>query len=161
VLAVGLDEAEANAFLPFHVRTTQAEHIAAVFDPPAAGSPLAGVGPADVHNRDPRALPLLTAGAATLGDGVLGRADGANVVFCQIAPWQFDSPTQPYLRRTYRRASYLLSRLLANMGVRGATPILARFHDPVTGPSAERRWRDGLYADRPEEWDDPYRFFRW
>jgi len=25
----------------------------------------------------------------------------------------------------------------------------------------ERRWLDGLYLDAPEEWDDPYRFFRW
>ena len=23
------------------------------------------------------------------------------------------------------------------------------------------RWRRGLYLDEPEEWDDPYRFFRW
>jgi hypothetical protein len=22
------------------------------------------------------------------------------------------------------------------------------------------RWLDGLYLDTPEEWDDPYRFFR-
>jgi hypothetical protein len=25
----------------------------------------------------------------------------------------------------------------------------------------ETRWRKGLYLDTPEEWDDPYRFFRW
>jgi hypothetical protein len=25
----------------------------------------------------------------------------------------------------------------------------------------ERGWLDGLYLDVPEEWDDPYRFFRW
>lgn len=25
----------------------------------------------------------------------------------------------------------------------------------------ERRRLDGLYLDVPEEWDDPYRFFRW
>jgi hypothetical protein len=24
-----------------------------------------------------------------------------------------------------------------------------------------RRWESGFYLDRPEEWDDPYRFFRW
>ena len=27
---------------------------------------------------------------------------------------------------------------------------------PTTG-----RWLAGLYLDEPEEWDDPYRFFRW
>ena len=65
------------------------------------------------------------------------------------------------LKRTFRRASFLVSRLLANMGVGG--------HDPAPGPvpharggrPARSRWLDGLYLDAPEEWDDPYRFFRW
>jgi hypothetical protein len=25
----------------------------------------------------------------------------------------------------------------------------------------ELKMLDGLYLDTPEEWDDPYRFFRW
>jgi len=28
-------------------------------------------------------------------------------------------------------------------------------------PPAEGRWTSGLYVDQPQEWDDPYRFFRW
>ena len=28
-------------------------------------------------------------------------------------------------------------------------------------PPAEGRWTSGLYVDEPQEWDDPYRFFRW
>jgi len=24
-----------------------------------------------------------------------------------------------------------------------------------------KRWLTGLYLEQPEEWDDPYRFFRW
>jgi hypothetical protein len=28
-------------------------------------------------------------------------------------------------------------------------------------PPWQGRWLTGLYLDRPEEWDDPYRFFRW
>ena len=31
----------------------------------------------------------------------------------------------------------------------------------VAAAKTERRWLDGLYFDMPEEWDDPYRFFRW
>ena len=54
VLAIGLDERDANAFLPFHVSMANSEHISAYFDPFDRGSPFAGVGPADVHNRDPR-----------------------------------------------------------------------------------------------------------
>jgi beta-galactosidase len=34
--------------------------------------------------------------------------------------------------------------------------------DPTAPPAqTEQRWLDGLYLDVPQEWDDPYRFFRW
>lgn len=177
VLAVALGQADADAFLPVKVALANAEHIGASFEPPAADSPFAGIGPADVHSRAPRDLPLVkpAAGAAVLGDGVLAvvraRADkpGAAgvVVFCQTAPWQFDDPRQPNLRRTYRRTSFTLARLLANLGAAAPTPILGRFHTParVAPPEkagqADKRWLEGLYVDVPDEWDDPYRFFRW
>jgi len=161
LLAIGLDEQEANAMLPFKVRMRKAEHIAAFFEPPGAHSLLAGIGPADVHNRDPRELPLVSSGATPVGDGVLAKADGANVVFCQLAPWQFDSGKQYNLKRTFRRTSFLATRLLANMGAAGSTPVLARFRAPVDAAKPEKRWLEGLYLDQPEEWDDPYRFFRW
>ena len=28
-------------------------------------------------------------------------------------------------------------------------------------PALSQRWREELYLDVPQEWDDPYRFFRW
>ncbi|MCX5672381.1 MAG: hypothetical protein NTU94_13780 [Planctomycetota bacterium] len=52
-------------------------------------------------------------------------------------------------------------RPLAGMGVAGSPLVLARFNSPVDAAKAEKRWLDGLYLDPPEEWDDPYRFFRW
>ncbi len=97
-----------------------------------------------------------------------------NVVFFQFPPHTvFDgqgaakSSAELNLRRTYRRTSVALARLLANMGVSGATPLLSRFSMPVSadppkpGTPAEGRWSQGLYLDQPEAWDDPYRFFRW
>ena len=161
LLAIGLDEAEANAFLPFRVRMNAAEHIAAYFEPCGWQTLLAGIGPADVHNRDPRVLPLVAGGATVIGDGVLARAAGANDVFFQLVPWQFDYSKQYNVKRTYRRASFLVARLLADMGVAGSTPVLARFASPVDAAKPEKRWLDGLYLDQPEEMDDPYRFFRW
>jgi beta-galactosidase/beta-glucuronidase len=159
LLAVGLDGAEANTFLPFKVETKKQEHIAAYFESAGNNSLLAGIGPADVHNRDPRVLPLVSGGAAILGDGILAKAETANVVFCQLAPWQFDAKQPMNQKRTFRRASCLLSRIGGNMGVAGSTPILDRFASP--SPTSEKRWLTGLYLDVPEEWDDPYRFFRW
>ena len=67
----------------------------------------------------------------------------------------------PGLRRTYRRSSFALARLLANMGVAAPTPLLARFRSPVSAAGAEQRWRDAFYLDQPEDWDYPYRFFCW
>lgn len=161
VLALGLDADEVNALLPQKVSTERREHIATVFDPPARGSLLAGIGPADVHNRAPRAMPLVTGGAAALGDGVLAQTEKGNVVFCQMAPWQFDAGKQSF-KRTFRRASFAVTRILGNMGVAGATPLLERFGSSVTsGASDGQRWLHGLYLDQPEEWDDPYRSFRW
>lgn len=327
LLALGLDEPEARSFLPFPVGMRKAEHIAAFFEPPGRARPFAGIGPADVHNRVPRTLPMVAGGAMVIGDGILAAAREANVVFCQLAPYSltraegatpsfvvdgadavegahsallilgtasesgmrfgqkvkagaagktytfavlakalgapasvhleiaspasprdrvvrgeettlpadewtemhvtfkvekpspqgwfaaivggqdgarlrvdrfglnegdsipakadgerpsvgeiaftnpgFEAGTRPWsftcdeqynVRRTYRRASFTLARVLANMGVAAPTPLLDRFRMPVTAARAEKRWLDGFYIDQPEEWDDPYRFFNW
>ncbi len=321
VLALGLGQQEANAFLPCKIATKKEEHIASFFAPQGAASPLAGVGPADVHNRDARELHLVSGGAEVAGNGVLAHARDANVVFCQLVPyevskaqgavpsfaasaedpwegtrsalltfgavsgrggqfgqkvaggqpgktytfavfaravggaaaahleiersarpwdralkaadvripddkwvelhaeltvekpfaegwfayvscaqegarlrldgfrlyegtyvarklpegtknllanpgfedgtqgWSFSYDEQYNVRRTYRRSSFLLTRLLANLGAAGATPLRERFSRPAA--AQERRWLEGFYLDEPEEWDDPYRFFRW
>ena len=86
LLALGLDEQQAGAFLPMEVKMTKAEHIATYFEPFARGSLLAGVGPADAHNPVPRELPLVS-GDAAAGNGVLGKTPEANVVFYQLPPY--------------------------------------------------------------------------
>jgi hypothetical protein len=161
VLALGLDGAEAGLFLSAGVETKKGEHIATYFEPPGVKSLLVGVGPADVHNRDPRELPLVRAGAAALGNGVLAQSENVNVVFCQLLPWQFDPKRPMNQKRTFRRAAGLVTRLAANLGAAGTTSLLYRFRDPAGAPGGEGRWLDGLYLDAPEEWDDPYRYFRW
>ena len=160
LVAIGLDPSDVATLPLLSVTLHQHEHIAAYFVPPAANSLLAGVGPADVHNRDPRKLPLVVDGATILGDGVLAQNDKANVVICQLAPWDFTG-TQQNLKKTFRHTSFLASRILANAGVAGPTPLIDRFHAPLAAKSPEQRWLDGLYVDQPVEWDDPYRHFRW
>jgi hypothetical protein len=63
------------------------------------------------------------------------------------------------VKRTFRHVSVLTMRLVANLGVSPPTRLLANFAKPVE--DGEKRWLSGLYADVPQEWDDPYRFFRW
>jgi hypothetical protein len=161
IVAVGLGREELEALPLVRVATKPAEHIAAYFGPFAGGSALAGISPADVHNRDPRELPLISSGAQIAGDGILAWSADPEIVFCQAAPWQFDGTRSLNLKRTHRRLSFLLTRLLANAGAAGLTPLLERFHKPVESSVPEQRWLTGLYLDQPEEWDDPYRFFRW
>ncbi len=161
LLALGMDQQSADALLPTPVTFKKAEHISAFFKAAGADSPLKGIGPADLHNRDPRELPLIIANATIVGGGVLASSPNHNAIFCQLLPWQFDPHKQPNLKRTFRRASFSVTRLLSNLGVTSATPILTRFNSPVDAAASEKRWLSGLYLDQPEEWDDPYRFFRW
>ena len=112
-------------------------------------------------NRDPREIELLSSGAAPLGDGVLAVAANANVVFCQLPPWEFDYQRYYNQKRTFRRASCLLTRILGNMGVDEPTPLLERFARPVPAAATENRWQSGFYLDQPSEFDDPYRYFQW
>jgi hypothetical protein len=161
LLALGMDQQDADAVLPPRIIFKNREHISVFFEPGTADSAFKGIGPADLHNRDPREFPLVASGATIVGDGVLATATNLNIVFCQLVPWQFDPTKQSNLKRTYRRASFAVTRLLSNSGVASASPTLARFHTPLDTVKSEKRWLDGLYLDQPEEWDDPYRFFRW
>ena len=72
------------------------------------------------------------------GDGVLRRPGNLNVVFCELVPWHFDRAGKPNFKRTIRRAAFLVSRLLANMGIVATTPILERFSTPVVAAYFDR-----------------------
>jgi hypothetical protein len=173
VLALGLNETELNSFLPMRVSTEEREYIGARLEqflfepfvqPSRISSPFAGISQAEVHNRDPRNLSLFTwtseDNATVTADGVLAASANGNIVLCQLVPWQFDySGEKMNVKRTFRRVSCLLARLLGNMQAAGETPILEHIATPVS--ENEQRWLAGLYLDSPQEWDDPYRFFRW
>ena len=174
VLGIGIDEKEANAFLPTEVTMKTGEHIATWFEPLGTASLLTGVSPADVHSSVPREIPLLV-GDAAVGNGVLGNIQDSHVVLSQFAPWSILDPAavqqQPptdepgsvtgrhNLKRTYRRASFLTARLLANMGVSASTPIIQRFLTPVTENEGSSIARNGNFAldtdkdGRPDEWE--------
>jgi hypothetical protein len=157
--AFALSEAEAKTLAP-NLTLESREHIAAPFEPFGPGTRFAGISPADLHNRDPRVAPLITGGAQVIANGVLAASHDGSVVFSQLAPWQFDySGGRMNARRTFRNFARMTARLLGNLGAEMRTPLLDRFAKPAAPD--ETRWLDGLYVDRPEEWDDPYRFFRW
>jgi len=154
VLAIGLNSDELKIAFP-ELAVNNAEHISTFFEPFDRTFPLRGISPADLHNRDPKNYPLIATG---VGNGIVAVADNGRSVICSLAPWQFPEEQQSF-RRTYRRTAFTLSRILGNMNADIRTPLVNRFHGTVG--KDEQRWLTGLYIDQPEEWDDPYRFFRW
>lgn len=161
LFAVGLDQSDLGYLFP-GIKIKKTEHIAACFGPFEKDSPFAGIAPADVHNRAPGEIPLIESGATIAGNGVLAKDETSGVIMCQLVPWQCDySGEQHNIKQTFRRWAFLVNRLLGNMGVASTSDFLSRFHQPVDKTREEKRWMNGLYLDTPEEWDDPYRFFRW
>jgi beta-galactosidase len=159
VVAFGLNQEQAGSLWP-GVTIEMREHIGAHFDPFGLESPFAGVSPADLFNRDPRQAPLVIAGARVVGDGALAASEDGSRVFVAMGPWEFAySAGRMNRKRTFRNFARLTARVFGNLGAEMWTPILERFSAPVG--TNEQRWLQGLYMDSPEEWDDPYRFFRW
>ena len=170
VVGIGLGPADLAGFAGMKAEVRTGEHLSTGFEARQAASVFAGIGPADVHLREPRDVSrwapgafLSAAGAEkpvqVFGDGVLAEAADGSVAVLQLAPWWFDGKASMNLKRTERRVTFATSRLLANAGVASSTPLLERFASLVA--PGEKRWLAGLYLDEPEEWDDPYRFFRW
>jgi len=85
---------------------------------------------------------------------VLAVAPNANVAFCQLVPCEFDYRKYFNQKRTFRRVSYLVTRVLGNMSVDEPTPLLELLSTPVQAPANEGRWRRGFYLDQAEEFDD-------
>ena len=75
---------------------------------------------------------------AIQGDGVPAPSDSLNVVFGQLVPWQFDRAGKPNVKRMFRRSSFLVSRLLANMWVIAHTAIPDSYIHARGGRSVER-----------------------
>ena len=103
---------------------------------------------------------------AKLPEGVkavwdMAKAPNANVVFCQLVPWQFDYSKFHHTKISFRRTSFSLTRILANMGSESTTPLLGRFSSPIKDGATKSRWLQGMYLDVPITFDDPYRFFIW
>jgi hypothetical protein len=160
MLTIGLNKEDFGGLFP-DLEMKKEEHISAYFESQGVGSLLAGIGPADIHNRAPLEVSKVTLGAKVFGDGVLAVTENNQAVLCQLVPWHLDySKEQHNVKQTFRRTSFLVSRLLGNLDVPGSTKVLDRFNSPAD-PVNDKRWLEGLYLDEPEEWDDPYRFFRW
>lgn len=130
LVCLGLTAEDLRTWVP-EIEATETE--AGYGNLPAAGDPeLTGISNAELYWRTkPRiAAPADTAESGSPGIRVLHRGRG-RIILCQAAPWHFDVTAKPYLRTTQRRNLFLVSRLLANLGIYGRNPLLERLAAPV------------------------------
>ena len=126
LLALGLDQREIESLGlsagPMTVAPTTGTLISDFSTPD-----FRGISNAELHSRTQKlAVPQFVETTTTSNELLKSQASGAGgVVFCQIAPWMFDFRAHPYLRTTYRRSVFLVSRLLNNLGLRSPTSLRA------------------------------------
>ena len=163
VLCLGLSQEELERIAPDGVKfETETAYSSVIedFSSPA----FRGLSNADIHWRTTLKLPLIqdTRSRSTPSLRAFSRSNGT-LVLCQAAPWMFDTEEKPYLRTTYWRSVYMVSRLLANLGARPESGILKRFarkgREDATAENGP--WLSSYYIQKPEAGDDPYRYYRW
>lgn len=131
VLCLGLDNADLQRVLPGVATVQEAATTPSLvekFDRPE----LAGISNSDLHWHTLLTLPALTETGPDRNQAlaVVERGPG-RVVLCQAAPWMFDYQAKPYVRTTYRRNVFLVTRLLANLGAQSQAPVLAQASQPA------------------------------
>jgi len=144
VLALGLSEEEIARALPGAIKLKTEPTVSSTLQ--RFGVPLlAGISNAELHWRTKLTLAAMREAPEGANQAFqviqLGRGQ---VVLCQAAPWMFDFEKKGYLRTTYRRNVFLISRLLHNLGAGDETTS--------GGPR---------YLQTPQSGDDPYRYYRW
>ena len=177
LLAIGLDQADADAVAARSHHEEGRTHrrlLRAV----RRVSPLAGVGPADVHNRDPKEFSLVSGGATVVGDGVLATADEGQRRLLPTRALAMRLQQGEAQRQADIPPQFVPGdSVVGQHGRRGRHAVLARFSSPVKesketpersekkaekkADNSEKRWLDGFYLDEPQDWDNPYRAFRW
>ena len=158
VLSLGLSAKELKPVLPGGARVKRVKgysQFAEKLDRPE----YAGVSNGELHWRtrlEYDAVQITDAPNANTSLVSLPHARGTTVL-CQVAPWMFDYVEKPYLRTTYRRNLFLVSRLLANLGASFTTPLIEKLSSPPQAtsyrlPSSWRGLVDRDAAGRDQGW---------
>ncbi|MBN8215839.1 MAG: beta galactosidase jelly roll domain-containing protein [Spirochaetes bacterium] len=133
LLALGLPEADMARFFPAAKVSTGSELSRLI--PDLSSAAYNGLSQAELHWRTRPAFARLLDTDATSSAALRATTAGAStLVLCQVAPWDFDAAKKPYLRPTFRRSAFLVSRLLANLGAPSTSPLLSRLRLPAQAP---------------------------
>ena len=117
----------------------------------------AGVSSADANWREGMvfdAFPSNSVGGLALQHVACGKGEA---VICQLPPWAFDA-REFYNRTTVRRSTFLVARLLGNLGAGFRSGFVAGLDASKAGASGPA---PRFYADTPDKGDNPYRYYAW
>ncbi|MBI4979250.1 MAG: beta galactosidase jelly roll domain-containing protein [Spirochaetes bacterium] len=129
VLALGLSEGEMKALYPAVQVKTGADVSRTISDLSAPA--FAGINNAELHWRTKPSYAMLADTNASSSPALKAMNQGkGTLVLCQVAPWHFDFVKKPYVKISYRRTVFLVSRLIANLGGQSLSPFIARASQP-------------------------------
>ncbi len=80
-----------------------------------------------------------------------------SVIICPVSLDALDYEKYSYMRSSFRRRAFMLSRLLHNAGLESSSRLLERFKSPAK----ETPWLESYYIQKPVAEDDPYRYYHW
>lgn len=159
LLALGVTQQQMDQLAPGLVTLKRQRTVPAPL-PPNNEPILRAVSNAEVFWRD---LPILNAitSASGVGNDALRiwNLGKGRIVLCQATPDLFDGQKDAYVRTTYRRNLFLVSRLLHNLGATSQCPLVALLTQPPADNTSP--WLSSYYFQIPVSQDDPYRFYPW
>jgi len=167
---------ELKGWLPFEVKTEKQRVTHTIVDKKRIPL-LAGLGNSDLHWRGRIPIEVITSrpdGSETLPTGIIQwvRRGKGQYVLCQVSPefFKYDDFKISYLKLSALRASFMLSRVLANLGAPSDVPLLDYLERPVVTPidltgewkgtADEKRTGEKLGFFKPEFDDGGWRAIR-
>ncbi len=161
VVCLGLGAEELNKILPGKIKCQEKETVSTTHKNLAGVPEFLGVSNAELHWRTlPKIAALEMEGEVAHPALALLRIGKGSVALCQAAPWLFDYEKSAYVRTSYRRNVFLVSRLLANSGAEMSGSLMPRLGTPAdtTTCALKQGWRaaeDSKDIGAKEEWWRP------
>lgn len=159
LLCLGLEGGEIDKLLPGEVKVSRSSAVPTLAKW-TGDAALAGVSNAELRWRTILEYSALQEPPEGSNEALRAISKGeGKAVFCQATPWMFDYRKKGYIRTTYRRNTFLVSRLLNNLGAGARSPVVSM----LSGKGASDiqltdKWKgmvDKENAGNGEEWFKP------
>jgi beta-galactosidase len=167
-IGVGLEETDLKSILPGELEAVT-ESVVSVVDKTLGRQPeFTGISNAELHWREtPVIAALKTADSGKNPALQIMRYGAGKIILSQAAPWHFAYESKPYLRTTFRRNLFMISRLLDNSGALMQAPVHSFLSTPpkLARQDLSTGWKtsDETHLDNPADncWRADYDDSQW